>query len=61
MFFGFPLGPLVAAYVYQDRSRFLLYAVMAAAGSAQSSIILYVIGYKGGEVLLDKRISGTIG
>jgi len=58
-FFGFPLDPLVAAYVYQDRPRFLLYALMAAAGSAVGSIILYVIGYKGGEVLLEKRISGA--
>jgi membrane protein YqaA with SNARE-associated domain len=58
-FFGFPLDPLVAAYVYQDRPRFLLYAVMAAGGSAVGCIILYMIGYKGGEVLLEKRISKT--
>jgi len=31
-FFGFPLDPVVASYVYQDRPRFLLYAVMASAG-----------------------------
>jgi membrane protein YqaA with SNARE-associated domain len=58
-FFGFPLDPLVAAYVYQDGSRFLLYALMAAAGSAVGCIILYVIGYKGGEAVLEKRISRT--
>jgi membrane protein YqaA with SNARE-associated domain len=56
-FFGLPLDPVVAGYVYQDRSRFLLYAVMAAAGSAVGCIVLYVIGYKGGEVLLERRIS----
>ena len=56
-FFGFPLDPLVAGYVYQDRPRFLLYAVMASAGSAVGCIVLYLIGYKGGEVLLEKRIS----
>lgn len=55
-FFGFPLDPLVAGYVYRDSSRFLLYSAMAAAGSAAGSIILYVIGYKGGEVLLSKRM-----
>src|SRR4029434_7853622 len=33
-FFGFPLDPLVAGYVYRDNSRFLLYSAMAAAGSA---------------------------
>jgi membrane protein YqaA with SNARE-associated domain len=58
-FFGFPLDPVVASYVYQDRPRFLLYAVMASAGSAAGCIILYLIGYKGGEVLLEKRISRT--
>lgn len=55
-FFGFPLDPLVAGYVYRDHSRFLLYAIMAAAGSAAGCIVLYVIGYKGGEVLLEKRL-----
>jgi membrane protein YqaA with SNARE-associated domain len=55
-FWGFPLDPLVAGYVYRDSSRFVLYSAMAAAGSAVGSIILYVIGYKGGEVLLAKRI-----
>jgi membrane protein YqaA with SNARE-associated domain len=55
-FWGFPLDPLVAGYVYRDQPRFLLYAIMAAAGSAVGSIVLYIIGYKGGEVLLAKRI-----
>lgn len=55
-FFGLPLDPVVASYVYQDRSHFLLYALMASAGSAVGCIILYVIGYKGGEVMLEKRM-----
>jgi len=58
-FWGFPLDPLVAGYVYRDNSHFLLYSTMAAAGSAIGSIILYVIGYKGGEALLAKRISAA--
>jgi membrane protein YqaA with SNARE-associated domain len=58
-FFGLPLDPMVASYVYQDRPRFLLYAVMASVGSAVGCIILYLIGHKGGEVLLVKRISKT--
>ena len=58
-FFGFPLDPLVAGYVYRDHSRFFLYSAMAAAGSAVGSIILYAIGYKGGEVLFAKRISAA--
>jgi membrane protein YqaA with SNARE-associated domain len=56
-FFGLPLDPVVATYVYQDRPRFLLYALMAAAGSAAGCIILYVLGYKGGEVLLQRRLT----
>jgi membrane protein YqaA with SNARE-associated domain len=56
-FLGLPLDPVVAGYVYNDRSRFLLYAIMASAGSALGSLILYAIGYEGGELLLRKRIS----
>ena len=57
-FLGMPLDPVVAGYVYSDRARFLLYVVMAAAGSALGSLIIYGIGYEGGELLLRKRISG---
>ena len=57
-FLGMPLDPVVAGYMYNDRSRFLLYVVMAAAGSALGSLIIYCIGYSGGELLLRKRISG---
>ena len=56
-FLGLPLDPVVASYVYGDRSRFLLYALMAAVGSAVGSLIIYWIGYEGGELLLRKRIS----
>ena len=56
-FFGVPLDPVVATYVYQNRSQALLYPFMAAAGSAAGCVILYWIGYKGGEVLLLKRMS----
>ena len=56
-FFGVPLDPVVATYVYQNRSHALLYPLMAAAGSAAGCVILYCIGYKGGEVLLLKRMS----
>ena len=54
---GMPLDPVVAGYVYQSPHRLLLYVIMASAGSAAGSIVLYVIGYKGGEVLLRKRMS----
>ena len=54
---GMPLDPVVAGYVYQDHRKFLLYVIMASAGSALGSVVLYLIGYKGGEVLLQKRMS----
>jgi membrane protein YqaA with SNARE-associated domain len=55
-FFGVPLDPVVATYVYQNRSHALLYPLLAAAGSAAGCILLYWIGYRGGEVLLLKRM-----
>jgi membrane protein YqaA with SNARE-associated domain len=55
-FLGLPVDAVVAGYIYQDRSRFLLYALMASAGSALGSIVIYGIGYLGGEELLRKRI-----
>jgi membrane protein YqaA with SNARE-associated domain len=54
---GLPLDVVVAGYVYQNRTRCLLYVFMASAGSALGSVVLYVIGYEGGEALLRKRIS----
>lgn len=56
-FLGLPMDAVVAGYVYQDRARFVLYALMASVGSALGSIVIYGIGYKGGEELLRKRIS----
>jgi membrane protein YqaA with SNARE-associated domain len=56
-FLGMPLDPIFVGYVYHDRSRFLMYVLLASAGSALGGIVLYVIGYTGGEVLLRKRLS----
>ncbi len=56
-FLGKPLDAIFVGYVYNDRARFLLYVLLASAGSALGSIVLYIIGYTGGEVLLRKRLS----
>jgi membrane protein YqaA with SNARE-associated domain len=56
-FVGLPVDAVVAGYVYQDNSRFLLYVLLASAGSTLGSLVVYVIGYEGGEELLRKRIS----
>jgi membrane protein YqaA with SNARE-associated domain len=57
--FGLPpvMDVLVANYVYNDKPKFLLIALLAAVGSTLGSIVIYVIGRKGGQVVLRKRVS----
>ena len=54
-FVGMPLDAVVAAYVFQNPHRLLLYVLMASTGSALGSLVIYAIGYQGGEALLRKR------
>jgi membrane protein YqaA with SNARE-associated domain len=56
-FLGLPMDAVVAGYVYQDHRRFLLYCLLASAGSAVGSSVLYAIGYAGGETFLRRRMS----
>jgi membrane protein YqaA with SNARE-associated domain len=55
-FYGLPVDAIIASYVYRNPARFVFYVLMAAAGSTLGSIVVYVIGYKGGEELLRKRV-----
>jgi membrane protein YqaA with SNARE-associated domain len=55
-FFGIPLDPVIAYYVAIDPRRTLGYALMASLGSALGSTVPYLIGYKGGEALVVKKI-----
>src|SRR5215468_10912566 len=55
--FGLPIDVVVAAFVSQNHARWLLYVFMAAIGSALGSLVVYGIGYAGGEELLRKRVS----
>jgi membrane protein YqaA with SNARE-associated domain len=55
--FGMPVDAVVAFYVYNDRPHFLYYVFMASVGSALGSLVIYAIGYFGGETVLRKRIS----
>jgi len=55
--FGLPVDAVVAGYVYNDRPHFLFYVVMASAGSTLGTLVIYAIGYFGGEAFLRKRIS----
>ena len=54
--FGIPLDAVVAFYVHTDPRRSLLLAFMGGLGSAVGSLVPYIIGYKGGEAFLIKRI-----
>ena len=54
---GLPMDVVVGGYVAQNHHRLLLYVLMAAAGSSLGSLVIYAIGYKGGEELLRKRVS----
>ncbi len=54
---GMPVDVIVVSYVYAAPHRFWLYVLMASAGSALGSIVLYLIGYAGGELLLHRRMS----
>ncbi len=54
---GLPMDVVVGGYVAQNHSRLLLYVLMAAAGSSLGSLVIYAIGYTGGEELLRKRVS----
>ena len=55
-FLGIPMDPLVAYFVYRRPGLFWLYTLMGAAGSALGSVVVYYIGRKGEEMLLEKRI-----
>ena len=55
-FLGIPMDPLVAYFVYRRPMYFWLYTLMGAAGSALGSLVVYYIGLKGEEMLLEKRI-----
>src|SRR5713226_753016 len=54
---GLPMDVVVGGYVAQNHARLLIYVVMAATGSALGSLVVYAIGYKGGEELLRKRVT----
>src|SRR3974390_3115723 len=54
---GMPMDAIVAGYIYKHPAKLLLSVLLASAGSALGSIVVYIIGYTGGEMLLRKRLS----
>jgi membrane protein YqaA with SNARE-associated domain len=55
-FFGIPIDPVFVFYSATEPRRILVFAVMASLGSALGSTVPYLIGYKGGEELVVKKI-----
>ena len=53
---GMPVDAVVAGYVYSHPHRFWVYVLMAAAGSALGSLVMYGIGYSMGDLVLEKRM-----
>ena len=55
--FGLPIDLVVGGYVSQNHRQWLIYVLLAAVGSALGSLVIYAIGFAGGEELLRKRVS----
>lgn len=55
-FFGVPLDLFLVGFVTSDPRRTVGYAVLMSVGSAIGSTVPYLIGYKGGEAMVVKKI-----
>ncbi len=54
--FGIPLDPLLAYYAYTNRAQIVPCILMGALGSMLGSLVPYLIGYKGGEAFVARRV-----
>jgi membrane protein YqaA with SNARE-associated domain len=52
-----PMDAILAVYVWNDKSHFWLYCLLAAAGSALGGLLPYGLGRAGGELFLLKRVN----
>ncbi len=52
-----PIDAIVIGYVAADHAKFIIYAFMAALGSAIGALVPYYIGRAGGELFLLKRVN----
>jgi membrane protein YqaA with SNARE-associated domain len=52
-----PMDAVIALSVWNDKGRFLLYILAAAAGSAIGGLLPYGLGRAGGELFLLKRVN----
>jgi len=51
------MDAILAVYIWQNKSHFWLYCLLAAAGSAVGGLLPYGLGRAGGEFFLLKRIN----
>jgi membrane protein YqaA with SNARE-associated domain len=51
-----PMDAFLAVYVWNDKSHFVLYCLLGAAGSAVGGLLPYGLGRAGGELFLLKRV-----
>jgi membrane protein YqaA with SNARE-associated domain len=51
-----PMDALLAVYIWNDKSHFWLYCLLAAIGSAIGGLLPYWLGRAGGELFLLKRV-----
>jgi len=52
-----PIDAIVIGYVAADHAKFVIYALMAALGSAIGSLVPFFLGRAGGELFLLKRVN----
>ena len=52
-----PMDAILAVWIWNNKSHFWLYAVMAALGSAIGGLLPYGLGRAGGELFLLKRVN----
>ncbi len=52
-----PIDAILAVYIWNDKSHFWVYPLLAAAGSAIGGLLPYGIGRGGGEIYLRKRVN----
>ena len=52
-----PMDAILALYVWNDKSHFWLYCLLAAVGSAIGGLLPYGLGRAGGELFLLKRVN----
>ncbi len=51
-----PMDIIVAGYIWTDRSRFWVYAIMVGLGSALGALVPFFAGRAGGELFLLRRV-----